>query len=213
MSIVLFDLDDTLLEGDSERLWCQFLAEKGLVDKPFINCLDQFFEAYAEGNLDFVAYEKFVLQTLTENKLDYLITLRKQYLEKIRPFLRPFMLKRIIRHKSQGHTLILITAANSFLARPIAKVLNIHHVICTEIETINHVPTGNLIGSPAFNVGKVEKLDVWLTEHQQTLAQSWAYSDSHNDFPILNKVTYPVAVKPDAQLFSQALELGWEIIP
>lgn len=212
MTIALFDLDNTLLEGDCERLWCQFLAEKRLVNTLYMNQIDKFFEDYAQGNLDFFTYESFILRPLAQYNPDQLTTLRKEFLKRIRSLLRPFMLKRIIDHQCQGHILILCTASNSFLAQPIADILDIQNLICTEIETLNHVPTGNLLGIPAFKDGKVKKMDIWLAEHKQSMVNSWAYSDSYNDLPILRKVTYPVAVTPEPNLFNHAIDHGWEIL-
>ena len=213
MCIVLFDLDDTLLEGDCERLWCEFLAEKEIVDAAFMQQIGRFFEDYAEGNMDFIAYESFLLRPLTLLPAEKTMSLRKQFLKCIRARLRPFMLKRVAAHQSQGDTLVLITASNAFLARPIAEMLEIPNLICTEIEQNNQVPTGNLLGIPAFREGKVQRLETWLADHKQTLVYSWAYSDSHNDLPILRKVTYPVAVTPEPYLLNQAMDHGWEIIP
>jgi HAD superfamily hydrolase (TIGR01490 family) len=213
MVLALFDLDDTLLDGDCERLWCEFLAERGLVDEGFLTRIGQFFEDYADGSMDFIAYETFFLSPLINFNAEGLIELRSQYLKQINVRLRSFMLERLQWHREQAHQLVLITASNAFLAQPIAQMLDIPHVICTEIEMLNHKLTGKVLGMPPFREGKVACLKLWMAEHAQTLDESWAYSDSHNDLPILREVTHAVAVTPDDILRAQAHERGWKILP
>jgi phosphoserine phosphatase len=127
-------------------------------------------------------------------------------LEVIRPRLRGWMLERVDWHRAKGHTLLLITASNASLAEPIARLLQFPNLICTQIEN------GQPICTPAFRAGKVVLLQAWLKKHQKNLAGSWGYSDSHNDLPLLQQVSHPVAVIPDAVLRSHAVQLGWEIL-
>jgi HAD superfamily hydrolase (TIGR01490 family) len=212
MSLAIFDLDYTLLDGDSEWLWSEFLAEQGIVGDDFVTRISQFYQDYDAGVLDIVAYENFLLQPLTHLSFDTLIHLRNSYLERIRTRLRPFMLERLAWHRARDHNLLLITAANAFLAEPIRSWLGIANLICTDIETENGIPTGRLVGIPAFRQGKIKRLDIWLVKNHQTLAESWGYSDSHNDLPLLERVTFPTAVTPDSSLRKKAVEMGWEII-
>jgi HAD superfamily hydrolase (TIGR01490 family) len=212
MPLALFDLDFTLLDGDCEWLWSQFLAEQGVVGADFTTQISRFFDDYETGTLDIVSYETYLLQPLTCLSFETLIDLRKVYLEGIRARLRPFMLERLAWHRAEGHCLLLITAANAFLAEPITRLLDIPNLICTGIETENGKPIPRLSGIPAFREGKVKRLEIWLGEHHQTLNESWGYSDSHNDLPLLERVTVPVAVTPDPVLRNIAIDRNWAII-
>jgi HAD superfamily phosphoserine phosphatase-like hydrolase len=122
------------------------------------------------------------------------------------------MRERVIRHRAENHTLLIVTAANAFFARPIARLLHMPHLICTELETDGQVPTGAVRGTPAFREGKVIRLQTWLNEHHNCMEGSWVYSDSHNDLPLLELAEHPVAVAPDARLRAHAARLGWEIL-
>lgn len=213
MTLALFDLDYTLLEGDSEFLWSEWLQAHGLVEPDFVDGMRAFYQDYEAGVLDFARYQAFLLSPFASHPLETLLTLRERYLqERIRPHLRPALCNRLKWHRVQKHTLLMVTAANAFLAYPIARLLRIPHLICTEIETVNHVPTGALRGVPAFREGKVIRLYTWLQAHRQTLAGCWAYSDSHNDLPLLQLAAHPVAVTPDDRLRAHALEFGWMVI-
>jgi HAD superfamily hydrolase (TIGR01490 family) len=212
MPLALFDLDFTLLDGDCEWLWSQFLAEQGVVGADFTAQISRFFEDYETGTLDIVSYETYLLQPLTYLSFESLINLRNIYLEGIRARLRPYMLERLAWHRSEGHTLLLITAANAFLAEPISSLLGFSNLICTGIKTENGKPLPSLSGIPALGDGKVKRLEIWLSEHHQTLAESWGYSDSHNDLLLLERVTHPVAVTPDSVLRKIALDRDWGII-
>ena len=212
MTIALFDLDYTLLEGDSERLWSEFLAEQGVVDHKFVNQIVGYYKDYEIGRLDIQAYETFLLQPILSLSLLELTLLCTRYLRAIRIRLRPFMLERLAWHRTQGHILVLITATNSLLAEAIVSLLDIPYLISTGIEIENGRPTGKLAGIPAYREGKVQRLETWLEENHQSLAGSWGYSDSHNDLPLLQRVTRPVAVKPDSILRAYALEQGWMVM-
>lgn len=207
MTLAIFDLDFTLLEGDSEWLWAEFLLAQGLVGEDFIAQIEAYYRDYEAGTLDFDAYERFLLAPQTQLSPQRLTNLRAAYLlEVIRPRLRPWMLQRVDWHRAQGHTLLLITASNASLAAPIARLLQFPHLICTQITD------GHPLGTPAFRAGKVTLLNDWLAQHQQTLTGSWGYSDSHNDLPLLQQVSRPVAVRPDPVLRRHAAQTGWEIL-
>jgi len=212
MPLALFDLDYTLLDGDCEWLWSHFLAEQGVVGEDFTAQIARFFQDYEAGTLDIVSYEAYLLQPLNRLSLESVIDLRSRYLEGIRILLRPYMLERLAWHRSEGHTLLLITAANAFLAEPISSLLGFPNLICTGIETENGKPIPRLSGIPAFREGKVKRLEIWLRKHHQTLDGSWGYSDSHNDLPLLDRVTVPVAVTPDPLLRNIAIDRNWAII-
>jgi HAD superfamily hydrolase (TIGR01490 family) len=207
MTLAIFDLDFTLLEGDSEWLWSEFLLSQGVVDETFMAQIVQYYRDYEAGILDFDSYEHFLLAPQTQLSPQRFADLRADYLlEIIRPRLRPQMVKRVDWHRTQRHTLLLITASNASLAEPIARLLQFPNLICTQIEN------GHPVGTPAFHTGKVTLLQAWLAEQGNSLSGSWGYSDSHNDLPLLQQVTHPVAVRPDAILRSHAVQAGWKVI-
>jgi HAD superfamily hydrolase (TIGR01490 family) len=210
--LALFELDFTLLDGDSEAMWCRFLFEKKLVDNGFLTRITDYYHAYDQGWLDIYEYEAFFLRALTQLPLARLLHLRKEYLRKVRGAVRMKMMRRVDRFRSQGFTLLLITASNSFIAEPIAEFLRFPHLICTQVKQNDGHFTTELEGIPAFREGKVKRLDEWLIQQDITLIESWGYSDSHNDLPLLNRVEHPVAVLPDFILRTHAKEHGWKII-
>jgi HAD superfamily hydrolase (TIGR01490 family) len=210
--IAIYDLDFTLLEGDSETLWSQYLFKKGIVGREFISRMEDYYHDYEQGRLDIIEYEEFLLAPLTHYPVNRLFQLRIEYLEKIRMLIRPAMLELVNWQRTQGVTLLLITASNSFLAEPIAALLKFPHLICTQIEQNGERITGKLAGIPAFRSGKVKLLERWLGDHGQTLRGSYGYSDSYNDIPLLEMVDHPVAVFPDPLLKAHAQKNGWKMI-
>lgn len=207
MTLAIFDLDFTLLEGDCEWLWSEFLLAQGIVGEDFTAQIESYYRDYEAGSLDVDAYERFLLAPQTQLSPQRLADLREIYLlEVIRPRLRRWMLERVAWHRDQGHSLLLLTASNASLAEPIARLLQFPHLICTQIEN------GQPVGTPAFRAGKVTLLQAWLAKHEKNLAGSWGYSDSHNDLPLLQQVAHPVAVTPDTVLRSHAVQAGWEVI-
>jgi len=214
VGIALFDLDNTLIAGDSDFLWGCFLVEQGIVDATLYERENQrFYDQYKVGELDIHEFMDFQLQLLSEHSLDTLQQWRRQYVEeKITPVLLPRAQALIEQHRQQGDTLIVITATNRFLTDPVVKLHGISHLIATEPEMQNDQYTGKVAGTPCFQDGKVVRLTEWLDENRQSLQDSWFYSDSHNDLPLLNKVTHPVAVDPDAILERHASDHDWPII-
>ena len=210
--VAIFDLDYTLLEGDSEALWSQFLLQKGLVGTEFVARIDDYYRDYEWGQLNFIKYEEFLLRPLTLHPLEMLYQLRSEYLEHIQLLIRPMMLERVDWHRAQGHTLLLKTASNSFVAEPIAASLHFQNLICTQVKRDGNSFTNQIDAIPAFREGKVQLLERWLADLSLTLEGSWGYSDSHNDLPLLNRVEHPVAVIPDYALRIFAQEHGWKII-
>ncbi|MCP4992425.1 MAG: HAD family hydrolase [Gammaproteobacteria bacterium] len=214
MPLAIFDLDNTLLAGDSDYLWGIFLAEQGLVDKDLYNKENErFYREYEQGELDIYEFLQFSLRPLKENSLKVLHLLRKQFLkEHILPIITRASKALIESHRSSGDTLMIITATNAFVTAPIAELLGIDHLIATDPEMIDGAYTGEVAGEPSFQQGKVSRLNLWLKEHSISLEGSSFYSDSHNDIPLLEQVTKPVAVDPDPQLAQYATKLGWPII-
>ena len=214
MALAIFDLDNTLLGGDSDYLWGQFLIEQGLVDGEHYERENQrFYDEYRAGALDIHAFLMFMLRPLAEHPLPELLAWRERFLEeKIQAILLPKADELLDRHRTAGDTLLIITATNRFITAPIAERLGVPHLLASEPELIDGRYTGRPTGIPCFQHGKVERLAAWLTETGGDLAESWFYSDSHNDLPLLDQVTYPVAVDPDATLAHHARERGWPII-
>jgi HAD superfamily hydrolase (TIGR01490 family) len=210
--LALFDLDFTLLEGDSESMWSSFMFDQKLVDKGFLERISAYYEDYEKGHLDIYEYEAFLLGPLTLLTPAECQRLLKEYLLKIRKALRPRMLRQLRRHRAGGHIPLLVTASNNFIAGPIAELLGFNHLICTKIKRNGEAYTTELDGIPAFREGKVWRLEQWLAETKLTLENSWGYSDSHNDLPLLQLMTHPVAVTPDALLEQHARQQGWKII-
>jgi len=214
MALAIFDLDNTLLSGDSDHLWGEFLVEQGVVDKAsYKKANDLFYQRYLDGNLDIFEFLAFTLKPLSEHPIEQLFTWREQFLkQKIEPIMLPAAHNLVEKHRQQGDTLMIITATNSFITAPIAQKFGIEHLIATDPEFIDGSYTGNVEGTPSFKEGKVERLESWLIEHSQNLEGSYFYSDSHNDIPLLERVSYPFAVDPDNTLQQFAQQQGWEIL-
>jgi HAD superfamily hydrolase (TIGR01490 family) len=214
MSLAIFDLDNTLLGGDSDYLWGQFLVEQGLVDGEHYERENQrFYDDYEAGTLDIYQYQAFMLQPLTLHPLAEMLAWRERFMEeKIQPILLPRADELLNQRRMAGDILLIITATNRFITAPIAERFGVPHLLATEPEVINGRYTGRTVGIPCFQQGKVERLEAWLVETGGDLTDSWFYSDSHNDLPLLNRVTHPVAVDPDATLARHAQERGWPII-
>ena len=214
MSIALFDLDNTLIAGDSDYLWGCFLVEQGIVDGATYERENRrFYDQYKVGELDIHEFLDFQLRPLAEHSMNTLQQWRSQYIqEKITPILLPRAHALIDRHRQQGDTLVVITATNRFITSPIVELYGIQHLLATEPEIVNGSYTGSVTGIPCFQAGKVERLNDWLEDSRQSLDDSWFYSDSHNDLPLLGKVTHPVAVDPDEVLEQHAKDHDWPVI-
>jgi HAD superfamily hydrolase (TIGR01490 family) len=214
MALAIFDLDNTLLGGDSDYLWGEFLVENNLVDSESYQQANQdFYDQYLAGTMDIFEFLAFQLKPLANNSPADLARWRTQYLvEKIDTIILPAAQKLIAHHRQRGDTLLIITATNSFITTPIAQKLGIPHLIATEAEMINGHYTGKVAGTPSYQHGKVERLQEWLRSQNQTLTGSYFYSDSHNDLPLLNMVDHPIAVDSDPKLFAIAQQQGWQTI-
>jgi len=214
LSLALFDLDHTLIDGDSEVLWGQFLGDRGLVDpKEHQREVLRFFDLYKSGRLDIHEFLDFQLRFMAQRSLEALHQLRAEFvMEQIPPVLLPKAKVLLDDHRQRDHTIIIITATNSFIASPIAEIYGVQHLIATEPEMVNDRYTGSVSGVPAFAAGKVTRVRQWLEVNGGTLAGSWFYSDSHNDLPLLREVDHPVAVHPDPILAAEAKRSSWPII-
>jgi HAD superfamily hydrolase (TIGR01490 family) len=214
MALAIFDLDNTLLAGDSDYLWGRFLVEQGIVDaNEYERENERFYADYRAGNLDIYEFLRFSLHPLSLHSPQQLAQWRNQFLEeKIIPIITEQARELVEKHRQAGDTPLIITATNSFVTTPIAKHFGIRHLIATEPETLDGHYTGEIAGEPSFREGKVNRLNDWLETFEQSLEGSWFYSDSHNDLPLLEQVTHPVAVDPDQTLAEVARERNWPIL-
>lgn len=213
-NLALFDLDNTLLAGDSDYNWSLFLIEEGLLDaKEHHDRNEQFYQDYKNGHLDIYKFLEFQLKPLSQYPRAFLDELHQKYMQRI---IRPMMTEKaqdlVNRHKAQNDLCVVITATNSFVTRPIATAYGVDHLIGTDPEEVDGEFTGGVAGVPSFQEGKVTRLNQWLTARGQKLsdfAQSYFYSDSHNDLPLLKLVSHPVAVDADVSLHDYARQQGW----
>lgn len=214
MSLAIFDLDNTLLGGDSDYLWGEFLVEQGLVDGEHYRQENlRFYEEYKAGTLDIHEFLAFSLAPLARHNREELTALHQGFMvQKITPIILPAARALLQEHRQRRDLLIIITATNSFVTGPIAEALGVDALLASEAEIVNQHYTGRVTGTPCFQAGKVERLHEWLALNQQSLDGSWFYSDSHNDLPLLEAVTHPVAVDPDDTLAAHAQMKGWPII-
>jgi HAD superfamily hydrolase (TIGR01490 family) len=214
MALAIFDLDNTLLGGDSDYLWGEFLVEQNIVDGPsYRKANHDFYDQYLAGTMDIFEFLAFQLKPLADNSMEDLRQWREQFLTSdIDPIILPAGLDLIQQHQQNGDETLIITATNSFITAPIAEKLGIPHLIATEPETKGGIYTGNVAGIPSYQAGKVTRLNEWLSATNHDLEGSYFYSDSHNDIPLLELVDNPVAVDPDDKLRAQAEQRNWQII-
>ena len=214
LNLAIFDLDNTLLSGDSDYLWGSFLIEQGLVERAWYERENErFYAEYRAGTLDIHEFLRFSLRPLADHDLDQLLALRQQFVRtKILPLITPASRTLLRTHRGAGHYLLIITATNHFITEPIAAELGVDDLIATDPEFKHGRFTGAVAGIPSFRDGKVTRLHQWLKQHQKNLACSWFYSDSHNDLPLLELVTNPVAVDADDTLTQHAEMKGWPLL-
>ena len=214
MALAIFDLDNTLLGGDSDHAWGEFLVEQGIVDaEVYKKANDYYYQAYLNGSLDINEFLEFSLKPLSQHSFDQLSQWHKQFMkEKIEPLMLHKADELLSQHRTNGDYLLIITATNTFVTSPIAEKLGADHILATDPEFINGRYTGRVSGIPCFQGGKVKRLHNWLTITSHTLEGSYFYSDSHNDLPLLKEVDNPVAVDPDNILHETAKTKGWPII-
>lgn len=214
MPLAIFDLDNTLIAGDSDHLWGEFLVERSLVDaEHFKQKNDEFYQDYVDGNLNIYNYIAFSLSPLKEHSMTALARLHNEFMES---HIKPIMLDQaralIKQHKDNGDTLLVITATNRFVTEPIVNAFGITHLLAIELEIVEGRYTGQSIGVPSFKEGKVTRLKQWLEEHPHRLSDAFFYSDSHNDIPLLELVGNPVVVDGDEQLLAHGRKKNWKTI-
>lgn len=214
MSLVLFDLDNTLIAGDSDHLWGEFMVQRGLVDAATYRARnDEFYLAYQRGELDIEAYLNFSLEPLARYSLDQLDELHQEFLaEMIQPLRLPAAEALIAEHKAAGNLVAIITSTNRFITQPIANLLQVEHLLATELEMVDTRYSGRIVGRPCYRDGKIDHLERWLKDNPHSMEDAYFYSDSINDLPLLAQVDNPVAVDPDAELEAHARSQGWSVI-
>lgn len=217
MRLALFDLDNTLLAGDSDFEWAEFLISQGVLDRELHQARNaKFYEDYKLGTLDIHAFLEFQLKPLSMHPRTQLDAWHRQYMEtKVRPMMTEKSRALVEKHRAAGDLMMVITATNGFVTEPIAREFGIEHLIATVPEEVDGEFTGRVSGIPSFKEGKVTRLKQWLEGHGKSLAdfeETFFYSDSLNDLPLLKIVGRPVAVDPDATLRAYAEEAGWPVI-
>jgi HAD superfamily hydrolase (TIGR01490 family) len=215
MRLALFDLDNTLLAGDSDFEWAQFLIDQGVLDREVYEARNQaFYDQYKAGTLDIHEFLDFQLKPLSRHPRAQLDAWHREYMEKkVIPMIAPGTAELLRRHADD--VCVIVTATNSFVTGPIARHLGVPHLIATEPEQVGNGFSGSVAGTPSFREGKVARLEQWLAEQGKSWAdvvESWFYSDSLNDLPLLARVHHPVAVDPDATLRRHAEAQGWPVI-
>lgn len=214
MRLAIFDLDNTLIAGDSDHSWGEFLVAKKLVDaQVYAQANDRFYQQYKAATLDIQEYLRFSLAPLTQFTLDDLAVLHAEFM---RDFIEPMMLPKakalLQEHRAQGDYLLIITATNSFVTHPIAAHLGVDDILASDAEILNNRYTGKGSGTPCFQGGKVIRLHAWLKEKNFDLNDAYFYSDSINDLPLLEQVPNPIVVDGDERLSAVAAERGWKHI-
>ena len=209
--LLIFDLDNTLLAGDSDRNWGIFLAEQKVVESSYLDESEKFYNNYYDGSLDIDGFLSFCLKPLIENDMSYLLELRKQFIEvKIKPIITEPGREIINQAIEDGKTVIIATATNDFVTRPIADLFNVRTLIATEFEVINQKFTGKVLNTPCFREGKVSKVKKWVDDNNFDLSKASFYSDSFNDLPLLEKVKNPVIVDGDDKLLEIGKNRNWD---
>ncbi len=214
MALAIFDLDNTLIAGDSDHGWGEFLVTRNKVDAvAYRDMNEKFYDDYQQGRLDIHEYLAFALEPLARLPPEELAALHREFMaEVIEPLCLPRAEALVQRHRQQGDLLMVITSTNRFIVEPICRRLGIGELLATELEVDQGRYTGKVAGTPTYREGKVARLREWLDSRDDTLAGSYFYSDSINDLPLLEEVDNPVAVDPDEPLAAIAAERGWPVI-
>jgi HAD superfamily hydrolase (TIGR01490 family) len=214
MALAIFDLDNTLLGGDSDHAWGEFACAKGLVDGADFGARnDAFYADYQAGQLDIHAYLRHALAPLIGQSLE---TITEWHREFMRTYIEPMILDSALvlvdRHRQQGDQLLIVTATNRYIAEPIARRYGIEDLIASEGEILEGCYTGEAAGIPSYGAGKVIRVQEWMQDRDLTLEGSYFYSDSHNDIPLMSEVDTAIAVDPDEKLRQHAQTMDWPVI-
>lgn len=214
MALAIFDLDNTLIAGDSDHAWGEFLVAKNQVDGDYYRAMnDRFYADYEAGQLDIFAYLAFSLAPLANIAPQQLAQLHDEFMQQI---IAPMRLSKadnlITKHRDAGDRLLVITSTNRFIVEPICQWLGIDELLATELEIVGNRYTGEIVGTPTYQEGKVTRLNQWLQDNNVSSDGSYFYSDSINDLPLLLQVSHPIAVDPDQALRQEANDRGWQIL-
>ncbi len=217
MELVLFDLDNTLLAGDSDFEWAQFLISKGVLDKEVYEARNQqFYDQYKAGTLDIFEFLDFQLKPLARHSRAQLDAWHREFMDtRVRPMMTAKSQALVRERLATGAVVAIVTATNSFVTGPIARAFGIPHLVATIPAQENGAFTGQPRGTPAFKAGKIERVEAWLESLGlcwESFSRSRFYSDSHNDLPLMGKVSDPIAVDPDDTLRAHAGAHGWPVI-
>lgn len=218
MRLTLFDLDHTLLPLDSDHAWGQFTVKLGWRDEAdFGRANDRFYQAYKDGTLDIHEYVRFATDAVRERGLAQAQAAHERFMaEVIRPAITDQARALVRSHQAAGDTVIIVTATNEFVTRPIARAFGVDELIAIDLATTpDGAITGDIRGIPSFREGKVARVEQWLADRGlrwPDLQHTTFYSDSPNDLPLLEKVHEPVATNPDERLGALARERGWRIL-
>ncbi|GAA3944562.1 HAD family hydrolase [Litoribacillus peritrichatus] len=214
MALAIFDLDNTLIHGDSDHAWGEFLVENQLVNEALYKSKnDEFYRQYVEGTLDIFEYLEFSLAVLTQYSYQEITEWRQRFYDQVFiNMMQPKAADLIAKHRAQGDYLLIITATNLFVTEPAKQLLEIDDIIAPVPEFKDNRYTGKVSGTPSFQEGKVTRLKEWLASTNHSLDDSYFYSDSHNDLPLLELVDNPIIVDGDDRLLQTAEERGWERI-
>ncbi|KNC07676.1 HAD family hydrolase [Pseudomonas sp. RIT-PI-a] len=214
MRLALFDLDNTLLGGDSDHAWGDYLCARGILDADTYKARnDEFYQDYLAGRLDLNEYLNFTLEILAATDVAQLDEWHRDFMRDcIEPIMLPKAAALLQQHRDAGDKLVIITATNRFVTGPIAERLGVETLLATEVERVDGRYTGRSFDVPCFKEGKVTRLNRWLEENGYDLHDSYFYSDSMNDLPLLEQVTHPVVVDPDPRLHEEAKRRGWKEI-
>ncbi|WP_119393458.1 histidinol-phosphatase [Salinibius halmophilus] len=214
MALAIFDLDNTLIRGDSDHAFGEFLVAEGVVDaEHYLEKNDYFYQQYQAGTLDIHEYVEFALYPFAKLSVDEITALQSKFLaERIEPILLDKAFALLQEHKDRGDFNLIISATNDIVVGPIAKRLGVDDYIATTAEFKDGKYTGKVAGTPSFQAGKITRLEAWLEHNPQSMTGSYFYSDSHNDLPLLKKVDHPVVVDADPTLLSYAEAQQWASI-
>lgn len=213
MKLAIFDLDDTLINGDCSSLWCEYLRKKNIVDQGYMDEEAALMQLYREGALDMDAYMRFFLQPIrlksTRQVSDWVVDfMQREILHRV----RPEAVQQINQYQAQGVEVLVISASAHFLVKPIAALMGITEALAIDCQTYKGRFNGLTEGVLSFGEGKVQRLNDWLETKKATPESIAFYSDSINDLPLLEEIDQPFAVTPDRQLSQLAVQRGWPVL-